>query len=216
MPPTRCAVPGAGGTGAASRPRLVLLRHGEAEAEGVDHQRRLTPAGVSSVRALARALADKVGVSPFLVLCSDTVRSRETWDTLVSERPSLGGGDSAAARPPVVRHLSSLYTVACLDGETSPHLVDLLRSSDLPVPADGRHRGGCVLCIGHNRGWEEAASWLAGVPVSLSPASAAVLDAADAQADWAGVLGATAEAAVTHQKQAGRLADTAWVLRAVV
>ena len=52
--------------------------------------------------------------------------------------------------------------------------------------------------------------------MALSPASAAVLDAADPQADWASVLAAAAEAAVTHQKQAGKLADTAWVLRAVV
>jgi hypothetical protein len=52
--------------------------------------------------------------------------------------------------------------------------------------------------------------------VALSPASAAVLDASDPQGDWASVLAVAAEAAVTHKKQAGRLADTAWVIRAVV
>ena len=181
-------------------------------------------------------------MSPFLVLCSDTVRSRETWDTLVSERPGAFGATAGGRRaPPVVRYLSSLYTVACLDGETAPHLIDLLRSAELPsVDASRGGGGGCVLCIGHNKvcllraadwdsnqppradilfplqGWEEAASWLAGVPVALSPASAAVLDAADPHADWASVLAVAAEAAVTHQKQAGRLADTAWVIRAVV
>ena len=121
----------------------------------MDHQRRLTPAGVSSVRALARALADEAGVSPFLVLCSDTVRSRETWDTLVSERPDAFGAAARGRRDtPAVRYLSSLYTVACLDGETAPHLIDLLRSAELPsVDASRGGGGGCVLCIGHNKVW---------------------------------------------------------------
>ena len=107
------------------------------------------------MRALARALADEAGVSPFLVLCSDTVRSRETWDTLVSERPDAFGAAARGRRDtPAVRYLSSLYTVACLDGETAPHLIDLLRSAELPsVDASRGGGGGCVLCIGHNKVW---------------------------------------------------------------
>jgi hypothetical protein len=104
------------------------------------------------VRSLARSLADEAGVSPFLVLCSDTVRSRETWDTLVSERPEAFSDAGGRRAPPLVRFLSSLYTVACLDGETAPHLIDLLRSSELPSPGNASGDGGsCVLCIGHNK-----------------------------------------------------------------
>ena len=196
------------------RPRLVLLRHGDAEADsgGVpDHQRRLTPAGAAAVRSLARRLADEcTSVTPVrLVLCSDTVRSRETWQQLVEERPETFSDNLP------VRFLSSLYTVACLDGETAAHLTELLRS-ELASSDAGVGAGSSVLCIGHNRGWEEAAAWFAGVPIQLQAASAAVLEAADGHRDWATVLDATAEAAVTHQPQAGPLANTAWVVRAVV
>jgi phosphohistidine phosphatase SixA len=34
----------------------------------------------------------------------------------------------------------------------------------------------CVLCIGHNRGWEEAASDFAGDEIQLKPGEAALLE----------------------------------------
>ena len=44
-----------------------------------------------------------------------------------------------------------------------------------------------VMCVGHNRGWEEAASELSGTPVELKTANACVLEARGAD-DWAAAL----------------------------
>ena len=43
---------------------------------------------------------------------------------------------------------------------------------------------GCVLCVGHNKGWSEAASDLSGTTVELNTANACVLDAAAPGAGW--------------------------------
>jgi len=61
--------------------RLILLRHGEAEAgseTGGDFGRRLTARGREASAAVASALAD-VGLIPDLALVSAAVRTRETW-----------------------------------------------------------------------------------------------------------------------------------------
>lgn len=66
----------------------------------------------------------------------------------------------------------SLYTVAALDGQTRGHLEECIRG----VASDAAHR--CVMCVGHNKGWEEAASSLARRAVRLHTASAALFEAA--------------------------------------
>lgn len=38
----------------------------------------------------------------------------------------------------------------------------------------------CILCLGHNKGWEEAASTMAGKPVRLETSNAALLQADEA------------------------------------
>ncbi len=61
--------------------RLILLRHGEAEAQsasGRDLDRALTAAGVSSVARTAKALAE-AGAIPDLALVSAAKRTRQTW-----------------------------------------------------------------------------------------------------------------------------------------
>jgi|APGre2960657444_1045066.scaffolds.fasta_scaffold02779_2 hypothetical protein len=103
---------------ACAPPRLILLRHGEAvESSGPDHQRSLSERGREGVRRLARLLSSSGAApqhGPLLVLCSDTVRSRETVEVLAQEEPCIRHADT--------RFLASLYTFSCLDGETAQHL----------------------------------------------------------------------------------------------
>lgn len=160
---------------------LLLLRHGESveDRDQVDHQRGLTAKGRSAVKALALKLASAAGLSgraliPQLVVCSDSVRSRETVAALAEAEPAFG------AAP--LRVLASLYVAAATDGETAKHLVGQVKLavSRLTTPAPS-----VVLCVGHNRGWEEAASELTGEAVQLRTASAAVLTSAEASWDAA-------------------------------
>jgi phosphohistidine phosphatase SixA len=54
---------------------------------------------------------------------------------------------------------------------------------------DGAEAPACVMCVGHNRGWEEAASEFAAQAVELKTANAAVLEAPHAS-DWPSALAA--------------------------
>lgn len=106
---------------------------------------------------------------PQLILCSDTVRSRETVEALTLAEPLF-----SAAR---VSYLPSLYAASAMDGETTAHLRFALSAALAacgPVPPQ------TVMCVGHNRGWEEAASEFAGHSVELKTANAAVLEGAEA------------------------------------
>ena len=158
----------------ATSPRLLLLRHGESadDAPGPDYLRPLTSAGREAVRALGVRLAARGCVEPQLVLCSDTTRARQTLAVLTTEAPTL------AAAP--TRFLASLYVAAAMDGETARHLREVLARelpSLSPPPAEAAAEGArTVLCIGHNKGWAEAASELAGEVVRLPTASAALLE----------------------------------------
>ena len=61
--------------------RLILFRHGKAEAEsasGDDFDRRLAPRGVADSAAMGGQLAD-LGLRPDLALVSAAARTRETW-----------------------------------------------------------------------------------------------------------------------------------------
>lgn len=58
---------------------------------------------------------------------------------------------------PACRHAEthfkgSFYTIAALDGMTRKHLQNVI------VDACRQSVHDCVLCLGHNKGWEEAAS----------------------------------------------------------
>lgn len=69
-------------------------------------------------------------------------------------------------------YYGSLYTVAALDGQTREHICECL----MEVADDSKTS--CILCVGHNKGWEEAASAFAGKVVKLKTASAALLQCA--------------------------------------
>ena len=88
--------------------RLILFRHGKAEAEsasGDDFDRRLAPRGVSDSAAMGAHLAE-MGFRPHLVLVSTAARARETWEAAspafpaaqVSLLPELYNADMAAIR----------------------------------------------------------------------------------------------------------------------
>lgn len=61
--------------------RLILFRHGKAEADSVsgdDFDRRLTSRGTRESAAMGVRLAD-LGMCPDLVLASPSARTRDTW-----------------------------------------------------------------------------------------------------------------------------------------
>lgn len=97
-----------------------------------------------------------------------------------------------AAAP--ARYAGSLYAAAATDGATAAALAAELEKAGADKDA-GTHT---VLAVGHNRGWEEAASALAGAPVRLETATAALFEgAAKAAASWPDALTAGDEGAWT-------------------
>ena len=70
--------------------RLILFRHGKAEAEsssGDDFDRRLTPGGVSACAVMGQRLA-AMGLAPDVALVSLAARTRETWAALAESFPA--------------------------------------------------------------------------------------------------------------------------------
>jgi phosphohistidine phosphatase len=118
---------------------LYLLRHLKSswdEPGLADHERPLAPRGRRAGKKLARHLR-KARVAPELVLCSPSVRTRETLETI---RSALGEPD--------VRFPPELYAAS---EET---LLRALRSVEW--------KRSSVLVIAHNPGLEELALALAG------------------------------------------------------
>ena len=146
--------------------RLILLRHGEAEAgseTGGDFGRRLTARGREASAAVASALAD-VGLIPDLALVSAAVRTRETWAAMSGLLPGCE-----------VRFEEGLYLAE------APEMQRQVRSAGA---------ASVVLLVGHNPGLQELAEALmveaSGPSDTLSriragfPTSAAVAFAFDA------------------------------------
>ncbi|XP_062198714.1 uncharacterized protein At3g52155, chloroplastic-like [Phragmites australis] len=173
-PPPACAVARsvsvsveAPATSASATPRrrLILLRHGESAAGGRstrDHDRPLSKAG----RADAISVSDKLqqmGWIPELILCSDATRTKETLKILQEHVQGLSEA--------VVHFIPSFYSIAAMDGQTAEHLQKAIceYSSDDILS---------VMCMGHNKGWEEAASMFSGDSVVLKTCNAALLEAA--------------------------------------
>jgi phosphohistidine phosphatase len=119
--------------------RLLLLRHAKAEHQDAiaDIQRPLSLVGRKQAATVGAALA-KDDLVPDLVLCSSSVRTRQTWELA---RGALGAD-------PEVRFLEDLYYAG------SSALVELVRA----VPADV----GTVLVVGHEPTMSRAAALLAG------------------------------------------------------
>ena len=137
------------------------MRHAEAEPQtvGTDHARPLTRRGKSDARAMTQKLAAS-GWSPTRILSSDSQRTRET---------SVSLAEAFDAR---VSWHAPLY----LGGTEA--VEEVLRGC---VPTEAT-----VLLLGHNPGFSEVASLLAGGNVSLGTAHAALLSI-DAE-DWSEAL----------------------------
>ena len=112
--------------------RLILLRHGKAEAEsasGDDFDRKLAPRGVIETAQMAAHLAD-MGFLPDVVLVSAAARTRETWAACEPSFPK--------ARP-----------------RFEP---DLYHADSTGVRREAERAGagvGTVMVVGHNPGLQE-------------------------------------------------------------
>jgi phosphohistidine phosphatase len=121
-----------------ARRRLTLLRHAKSSWDNPaadDHERPLNGRGRRAGQILARYFADRP--APDLILCSDSVRTRETL-SLIAE---------GFATPPETRFERGLY----LAGARGL----LARLTEVPDAAAD------VLLIGHNPGLHELAAALA-------------------------------------------------------
>jgi phosphohistidine phosphatase len=114
--------------------RLILFRHGKAEAEsasGEDFDRRLAPRGQRESADMGARLAD-LGFLPDLVLVSPAMRTRETWAALEPHFPKAKvrfDDELYHADSGLVRH------AAARDGAAA----------------------GTVMVVGHNPGLQELA-----------------------------------------------------------
>lgn len=116
--------------------RLVLLRHAKAvrDAGARDHGRPLTKRGRRDAGAVGRWLAEH-DLRPNLVLVSDAVRARETWQCAAEAVPGVE-----------VREEPSGYDAA------PEMLLELVRGAD--------EGAGTVALVAHNPGIEELAALL--------------------------------------------------------
>jgi len=137
--------------------KLTLLRHAKAvnALPGLDdHARMLNGRGRA---AAAQVGIETAGARPDLVLCSDAVRTRETWEILSQTWEVL----------PQVLFEAALYLAE------ADQLLGRLRR----VAPDVGH----VWLIGHNPGLEELASDLSGQFTGLTTAARARIEF---EADW--------------------------------
>ncbi|KAM3280843.1 putative protein, chloroplastic isoform X1 [Capsicum chacoense] len=144
--------------------RLILLRHAKSSWENRsirDHDRPLSRTGQRDAIKLSQNLL-KLGWIPQLILSSDALRTRETLKIMQEQVQAFSEAE--------VHFISSFYSVAAMDGQTAEHLRQAICKYS-------RDEINTVMCMGHNRGWEEAASVLSGVTVELKTCNAALLEA---------------------------------------
>lgn len=175
----------------APRPlRMIVLRHSDSCTEDAslkDHDRPLTAWGRSAAAALCERVVDAGWADPDLVLCSASTRSRETLAAMQAVHAPL--------RDATTVFMGSLYAVAAMDGVTADHLKETIVEWAEKAENEKTDEGGaaravrCVLLVGHNKGWEEAASDFTGERVSLRVANAALIECAsdddDGSLTWA-------------------------------
>lgn len=118
--------------------RLILLRHGKAEADapsGRDFDRALTGRGRRDTEIVARALCE-AGLAPDLVLVSPAARAAQTWEAAAPVFPRAQ-----------VEEVAALY-------HSTPHEIFALARSEGEQVAT-------VMVVGHNPGLGQLAAWLA-------------------------------------------------------
>ncbi|XP_042518861.1 uncharacterized protein At3g52155, chloroplastic isoform X1 [Macadamia integrifolia] len=144
--------------------RLILLRHAESSWDDRtlrDHERPLSKAGRVDAISVSRKL-QQLGWIPELILSSDAARTRETLKIMQEQVQGFLEAE--------VHLFSSFYSIAAMDGQTAEHIQKA-------VCEYSRDEILTVMCMGHNRGWEEAASMLSGALVELKTCNAALLEA---------------------------------------
>ncbi|DBA90882.1 TPA: hypothetical protein ACH3X2_004252 [Trebouxia sp. C0005] len=150
---------------APKRRRLIIMRHADSiertDPQTRDHERCITDMGRKAAQQTAQMLHEK-GWLPEVVMSSNSERTRQTLEAM---REAVD-----AFRHAETHFRGSLYTIAALDGMTRKHLQNVI------VDACRQSMHDCVLCLGHNKGWEEAATSFAGHPVRLETANAALLE----------------------------------------
>ncbi len=119
---------------------LVLVRHAKTEvgAGKADHDRELLPRGRADAQAAGAWLAEELGLTPDLVLCSTAARARQTWGAM-AEHDDLAEVEVWSER--------EVYAAS------SRELLDVLGQ----VPEQAR----CVVLVGHAPGIPELAEVLA-------------------------------------------------------
>ncbi|KAI3741007.1 hypothetical protein L1987_58671 [Smallanthus sonchifolius] len=145
--------------------RLILLRHAKScwgDRSLKDHDRPLSKAGETDVIQVTYKL-QQLGWIPQLILSSDATRTRQTLKIMQDQVQAFLDAE--------IHFISSFYSVAAMDGQTADHL-------QRAICKYARDEILTVMCMGHNRGWEEAASTFSGVSVELKTCNAALLEAA--------------------------------------
>ncbi|KAL8192324.1 hypothetical protein R6Q57_027509 [Mikania cordata] len=145
--------------------RLILLRHAKScwEDRSVkDHDRPLSKAGETDAIQVTYKL-QQLGWIPQLILSSDATRTRQTLKIMQDQVQAFLEAE--------IHFISSFYSVAAMDGQTADHLQRAI----CKYATDEMHT---VMCMGHNRGWEEAASTFSGASIQLKTCNAALLEAA--------------------------------------
>lgn len=146
--------------------RLIIMRHAKSDWEagaGSDHERPLNHRGKREAPVVAAELHAS-GFAPERVLSSDSTRTRETWRYMEDRFPDA--------------HVTFHETLYLAGG-------DAVRAALVGVDA----AVSTALVLGHNPGWEELVSALAGRRIELKTAHAAVFEAR-AEASWGDVLDA--------------------------
>ena len=169
---------------------MIVLRHSDSCTEDAslkDHDRPLTAWGRSAGGGAVRARGGRGlgGPRPGAV---------QRLDAVARDLGGDAGGARAAADATTV-FMGSLYAVAAMDGVTADHLKETIVEWAEKAENEKTDEGGaaravrCVLLVGHNKGWEEAASDFTGERVSLRVANAALIECAsdddDGSLTWA-------------------------------
>lgn len=134
--------------------RLIVMRHAKSSwtsDAGTDHARPLNERGRRDAPLVGTALAER-GWTPELVLSSDSTRTRETFDGLVS---AFGEVDVTFTR--------DLYHAGATE------VVSACEALDDSI--------GCVMVLGHNPGWEHVVGYLTGEFVSMTTGNCVLLEA---------------------------------------
>lgn len=144
--------------------RLIVMRHAKSDWDAgaeSDHERPLNARGRREAPSVGKHLGE-LGAAPDLAVVSDATRTRETWDRISKGFPKA----EMVVEP-------AFYLAG----------IDAVRARLERVPSSAK----TILVLGHNPGWEEMASELAGEHVELKTSYAAVFET-DADGSWTELL----------------------------